>query len=73
VADILREETGAPADDPRPEVVAAALNAAHHSVFDIAEPRILAGESADTLLPALLAAIDRAYDVLATGLAEDPR
>lgn len=73
VAEVLRGEMRAGPDDPRPEVIAAALSAAHHSTFAVFERRFLAGEPRRRILPDLLVAIDRAYGVLAAGLAEDPR
>jgi AcrR family transcriptional regulator len=68
VAAVLRAEAGADPADPRPAVVAAALAAAHASVFDVVQRRVVAGESPQAFLAGALAAADGAYDLLERGI-----
>ena len=68
VAAVLRAEAGADPADPRPAVVAAALAAAHASVFDVVQRRVVAGESPQAFLAGALAAADVAYDLLERGI-----
>jgi AcrR family transcriptional regulator len=72
VAAVLRAEAGVGGDDPRPAVIAAALAAAHASVFDVVSRRVVAGESPTAFLAAALAAADGAYDLLEGGIGRWP-
>ena len=72
LAAVLREQAGAGLYDPLPNAVAGALGAVHYSVFDVARERIIAGESPRDFMPELLAGVDRAYDLLQSGLGAWP-
>lgn len=72
LAEVIRQQVGASPDDPRPQVVAIALAAAHHSVLEFAQRRIVAGEHPRDFMPELLAAIHHAYGVLEAGLTTYP-
>jgi AcrR family transcriptional regulator len=72
VADVLRAEAGADADDPRPRVVATALASAHYSVFEVVQRRVVAGDSPSIVLAGALAGADRAYDLLEGGIGSWP-
>ncbi|MFF7988407.1 TetR family transcriptional regulator [Kitasatospora xanthocidica] len=72
LATVLAEETGAAPDDPLPHVVAGAVAGAHRAVLAEIRRAVVAGESAEEVRPRIEAAVDRAFGLLASGLADYP-
>jgi len=69
LASLIAEETGAPADDMRPRVVAGALMAVHRALIEYARRRALSGRSSSKLASELEVEGKRAFALLAEGLA----
>ena len=64
----LAAETGAPADDPRPQVVANALIGVHRALLGYARRRILADEEPARLAADVRGLYQRAFELLDRGL-----
>ncbi|MER7584546.1 TetR family transcriptional regulator [Kitasatospora sp. NPDC097691] len=72
LAAALAEEAGAAADDPLPRVVAGAIAGAHRAVLGEIRRAMVAGEPAEAVRTRVRAAVERAFDLLASGLAHYP-
>ncbi|MGW4247624.1 TetR/AcrR family transcriptional regulator, partial [Nocardia sp. NPDC004722] len=62
LAEVLAEETGAPADDFTARVVAALLGGVHRTLFDEVQRRTVAGESNDAIAVVLAERAAAAFD-----------
>ncbi|MER6300678.1 TetR family transcriptional regulator [Kitasatospora sp. NPDC001539] len=69
---VLAEESGAGADDPLPRVVAGAVAGAHRAVLAEIRRAMVAGERAELVRRRVEDAVERAFGLLASGLAEYP-
>ncbi|GAB7183393.1 TetR/AcrR family transcriptional regulator [Kitasatospora sp. Ki12] len=72
LAAVLAEEAGAAPDDPLPHVVAGTVAGAHRAVLAEIRRAVVAGESAEDIRPRIETAVDRAFALLASGLADYP-
>ncbi|GHF58701.1 TetR family transcriptional regulator [Kitasatospora xanthocidica] len=72
LAAVLAEEAGAAPDDPLPHVVAGTVAGAHRAVLAEIRRAVVAGESAEEIRPRIETAVDRAFALLASGLADYP-
>ncbi|MER7669030.1 TetR family transcriptional regulator [Kitasatospora sp. NPDC096128] len=72
LAAVLAAESGAGPADPLPLVVAGALAGAHRAVLGEIRRAMVAGEPAEAVRERAGAAVDRAFDLLASGLAGYP-
>ena len=68
LAQVLADETDADPDDPTPRLVAAQLVALVRAVSDDFLRRRMAGESLESVIPAVRTAVDRAFDLLESGI-----
>ncbi|MER7769636.1 TetR family transcriptional regulator [Kitasatospora sp. NPDC096140] len=72
LAAVLAEETGAAEDDPLPHVVAGAIAGAHRAVLGEIRRAMVAGEPAEAVRNRIRETVERAFDLLASGLAQYP-
>jgi AcrR family transcriptional regulator len=70
LAAVLAAETDAPADDPRPQVVANALVGVQRALLDYTRRRILADEEPARLAADVRRLYQRAYELLEQGLGD---
>jgi AcrR family transcriptional regulator len=68
----IAAETSAGPDDIRPWVVANALTGVHRAILDQVRARVLAGDGGPRLARRVGAQAERAFDLLASGLADYP-
>lgn len=68
LARTLVAETGAASGDLMPHVVASLVEALYRTLYAEIRRRLLAGERADAIYPEVLAAANRAFDLLETGV-----
>ncbi|MFE6053557.1 TetR/AcrR family transcriptional regulator [Kitasatospora sp. NPDC056446] len=72
LAAVLAEESGAAPDDPLPHVLAGAVAGAHRAVLGEIRRAMVAGEPAGAVRTRVEAAVERAFGLLASGLADYP-
>lgn len=72
LAEALAEETGSDPADPLPRLAAGALAGAHRAALAEIRRATVAGEAPETLRPRIEAAVERAFALLSTGLADYP-
>ncbi|MFF2146154.1 TetR/AcrR family transcriptional regulator [Kitasatospora sp. NPDC058190] len=72
LAAVLAEESGAGAEDPLPRVVAGAVAGAHRAVLAEIRRAMVAGEPTDAVRSRVEAAVERAFGLLGSGLADYP-
>jgi MftR C-terminal domain len=70
LAALITEETGAPAGDVAPRVVANALLGAHRALIDFVRERALAGARASQISREVRAQVKRAFAQLEHGLGD---
>ncbi|MGW1178455.1 TetR/AcrR family transcriptional regulator [Kitasatospora sp. NPDC002543] len=72
LAAALAEESGAAPDDPLPRIVAGAVAGAHRAVLGEIRRAMVAGEPAEEVRARAEAAVERAFGLLSSGLADYP-
>ncbi|MFE5582170.1 TetR/AcrR family transcriptional regulator [Kitasatospora sp. NPDC056531] len=72
LAAVLAEESGAGTEDPLPRVVAGAVAGAHRAVLAEIRRAMVAGEPTGAVRSRVQAAVERAFGLLASGLADYP-
>ncbi|MFF0409828.1 TetR family transcriptional regulator [Kitasatospora sp. NPDC004745] len=73
LAEVLAEESAAAPADPLPRIVAGAVAGAHRAVLGEIRRAVVAGEPVEAVRTRAREAVERAFGLLAAGLADYPR